>query len=353
LSAANQGEPEGIPYYLPKPLLIIAKNVRHIDESKVGLTNPVPIPNAFDNQSTYADIKANVTVPGADSDASKQAVDSGQVTVPDFSKSEEPGQLPTNLSEVLTPDATRIDDGTSPDSFFTYQIVFVPDLSQKYGLRVKGGTGEMRAAMNLVNGWMYTGMGPFYLKDSSMAQNIMAIGASSMFAGRGAADVVESVGGLVAATMPTPSGGEERSPDEQAFDARLDQLEKLARILKAQQPVACEMLNYAEIYIYEPKLTPDGNTTWELIAHHSFDRHYFKPGLDTNSLNLLNQVMGITPVEATGERSQDGEEVDLPIDETPMLELPPPAEETPEVEQETGPTAISLPNSVLILDESR
>ena len=29
-------EPEGIPFYLPKPLLIVAKNFRNIEETKVG-----------------------------------------------------------------------------------------------------------------------------------------------------------------------------------------------------------------------------------------------------------------------------------------------------------------------------
>ncbi len=65
LSPANRCEPHGIPYYLPKPLLVVAKNVRHIDESKVGLTGPAPIPGGFDNQAAYADIKANVTVPSS------------------------------------------------------------------------------------------------------------------------------------------------------------------------------------------------------------------------------------------------------------------------------------------------
>src|SRR5688572_30047798 len=64
LSPWNSCEPAGIPYYLPKPLLVIAKNVRHMDSAKVGLTGPAPIPNAFDNQASYADVKANVTVPG-------------------------------------------------------------------------------------------------------------------------------------------------------------------------------------------------------------------------------------------------------------------------------------------------
>jgi hypothetical protein len=51
----------------------------------------------------------------------------------------------------MTP-AERLGDGLAPDCFYTYQIIFVPDLTQKYGLRVTGGAGEIRAAMNLVNG---------------------------------------------------------------------------------------------------------------------------------------------------------------------------------------------------------
>src|SRR5262245_8487405 len=58
LSPWNQGEPEGIPYYLPKPLLIISKNFRYIEESTVGLTPSAPIPGGFDDQAKYADVNA-------------------------------------------------------------------------------------------------------------------------------------------------------------------------------------------------------------------------------------------------------------------------------------------------------
>src|SRR5262249_23070438 len=44
---------EGIPFYLPKPLLVISKNFYYIEEAKVGLTEPPPIPNLFDKQSDY------------------------------------------------------------------------------------------------------------------------------------------------------------------------------------------------------------------------------------------------------------------------------------------------------------
>ena len=70
-------------------------------------------------------------------------------------------------------------------------------LAETHGVRIVGyvvQVGEVRAAMNLVNGWMYTGLGPDDRKDSSKAQNLMAVGVGSMYAGRGIADVVSEVG---------------------------------------------------------------------------------------------------------------------------------------------------------------
>src|SRR5262245_7860651 len=49
---------EGIPFYLPKPLLIVAKNFRNLEEAKVGLTDTPPIPDYFDDQAKYADLNA-------------------------------------------------------------------------------------------------------------------------------------------------------------------------------------------------------------------------------------------------------------------------------------------------------
>ncbi len=47
-------------------------------------------------------------------------------------------------------------------------------------------------------------MGPFYLKDSSSAQNAMATGAAAMFTGRGVADVVNSVGNVASKLQEQP-----------------------------------------------------------------------------------------------------------------------------------------------------
>ena len=295
LSPANRCEPEGIPYYLPKPLLVIAKNVRHIDEAKVGLTNPVPIPNAFDSQGSYADVKANVTVPAANQ--ALDAVSTLPHRLPERFDDNE-NRLP-EYGEQLTP-AERLGDGLAPDCFYTYQIIFVPDLTQKYGLRVTGGAGEIRAAMNLVNGWMYTGMGPYYLKDSSTAQNTLANGAAAMYTGRGVADVVNQIGEL--ATLDGALGAERSAnPSTRSVPARsvIDRASALAKALQTEAPVPQTMLNFAEITIYEPVLSPDGmSTEWKQIAQHSFDRQYIQGGMNEAGLKLFGQVLKLDEAES-------------------------------------------------------
>ena len=91
-------------------------------------------------------------------------------------------------------------DGLKPDAFYTYHIVFVPDFTQKYGLKIKGGVGEIRAAMNLVNGWQFTGLGPYYMKDSSTAQNTLSAGITANLAASGVADVVKAAASLAPGT---------------------------------------------------------------------------------------------------------------------------------------------------------
>src|SRR4051812_26310310 len=44
----NPNAPEGMPYYLPKPYLVVSKNIRYIQTPTVGLTQTAPIPNSFD-----------------------------------------------------------------------------------------------------------------------------------------------------------------------------------------------------------------------------------------------------------------------------------------------------------------
>ncbi len=155
------------------------------------------------------------------------------------------------------------DELVSPETFFTYHIVFVPDLSQKYGLKIKGGVGEIRAAMNLVNGWMFTGLGPYYMKDSSTAQNLIAGGIGVDLAGRGVAQVIKSIADL----KGLPGARRESGVDERRVAPLISQIRQLNL---SPQPII--MSKYAEIYIYEPTLNPDGSMSWNRVIDHTFDR---------------------------------------------------------------------------------
>lgn len=308
-SPFNQNEPPGMPFYMPKPLLVVSKNVRHIGEAKVGLTEPAPIPNAFDDQAGYADVKANVTSPGQAGGASLQAVNAGGISRATGEPFDEavPG-LPEGWRGAMIPEG-RVQDGHSlnPDSFYTYQVIFVPDLSQKYGLNIKGNPGEVRAAMNLVNGWMYTGMGPYYLKDSSKAQNIMAVGVASLFVGRGASDVLDSVTGL--AKVAGGAGRKERAAVDS--DEFVDRVAHLAKVIQSQTLTPQEMLNYAEVTIYEPTLAPDGSMQWCLLASHNFSRQYFSPDMDESHSKLLHGLLDqLRPAAATPNPKQPGAAVE-------------------------------------------
>ncbi len=322
LSPANRGEPAGIPYYLPKPLLVVAKNVRHIDESKVGLSQPAPIPGGFDNQASYADIKANVTVPGTDK-RGDDAAQAGNAKVADanlvkatLAKSLEP----SFVAETMTPGDKTTSDGVQPDSFYTYQIVFVPDLTQKYGLRITGGAGEIRAAMNMVNGWMYTGMGPYYMKDSSSAQNAMATGAAAMYAGRGVSSVLDSVGNL-ATTISKAATGRENSLSSAEVRELNEQINLLQTLSASTPKIPQSMLNYAEIYIYEP-VAQGGDTQWHLVAEHHFDRAYLADADTAEGRKARQEMFNILINKAASGSVPSPPSTKPPVPPTPPVPTP-------------------------------
>src|SRR5215831_13923373 len=184
------GKETGIPFYLPKPLLIVSKNFRNIETPTVGLTDSPPIPAAFDDQAKYADLNARTNFVGLNGPAPAGSGSQGGAVAADGTPN---ASTPIKSAPTLHSTGAPISpgkapsDGLAPDTFFTYQIVFVPDMSRQYGLKIHGGPGEIRAAMNLVNGWQFTGIGPFYMKDSATAQNILAQGISNRLGGQAAA----------------------------------------------------------------------------------------------------------------------------------------------------------------------
>lgn len=267
---------EGIPFYLPKPLLIVSKNFRNIEESKVGLTDSAPIPNYFDDQSKYADLNARTNFAGLDGNPGF-APGSGTAPAQAFPTGDATNLASKSVPQVhsggapVSPGAAPT-DGLKPEAFYTYHIIFVPDLTQKYGLKINGGVGEIRAAMNLVNGWQFTGLGPYYMKDSSTAQNTLAGGITANLAASGVADVVKAAAQLKPGTGTLTSGTQPVGTTPAPAFESVEKLKALTDAMRQLNPRFLTIPAYAEISIYEPFISPEGTMEWKLIAEKSYSR---------------------------------------------------------------------------------
>lgn len=291
LSPWNQCEPAGvIPFYLPKPLLVVSKNFYRVEEAQVGRTDSVTIPNKFDDQSTYGDVaeQSGLTVGTKPSSPGGAATDEGTVVDDSGDDGDTDGgdtPDPTPVPQAVGPPEVDIDDGLAPNTFYTYQLVFVPDLSQKYGLKITGGPGEVRAAMNLVNGWQFTGLGPYYLKDSSTAQNILSRGIQAKLVASGASDVISSLVGV------------SESAQQNGGVVTNNELKALAKVAQAASfdlpeqnlPKESSLVpGYAAIHVYEPYVTPEGTMEWREIdmPKNSFDRFFLGEDLAATSRSI-------------------------------------------------------------------
>src|SRR5579862_9584813 len=123
--------------------------------------------------------------------------------------------------------------------------------------------------MNLVNGWQFTGIGPFYMMDSATAQNILASGISTRLGGQAAADVLNASANLAKAAGPLTSGTPQISSENPAVTQMSN---TLAALPLGVHPAKFE--NFAEIHVYEPHLCPDGHMEWTEIVNLRFDRDY-------------------------------------------------------------------------------
>src|SRR5262249_54986372 len=139
------------------------------------------------------------------------------------------------------------------------------DMTQKYGLRIKGGVGEIRAAMSLVNGWQFTGLGPYYMKDSSTAQNVLATGITANLTARGVADILKSLADL------RSGRGRVQAADVTEALTRLKDLQVNEQFVPLPPGSLCR---YAEIQIYEPSINAEGQMVWNRIVDEHFDREY-------------------------------------------------------------------------------
>lgn len=255
--SSNPCEPEGIPYYLPKPLLIITKNVAFVDGENLGAGRAAAIPDSFANQAEYGSVNASVAAtapvpnaPGSD--------DGGA----------EGGEAQSGVAEEVARHTGVPMSGAMPAGSYDARIVFVPDMSQKYFLRVTGGPGEIRAALNLVNGWMFTGPGAYYQKDSSKAQNTMAFGAALKLGGSGAADVINSIGSLRSlGGAGQPQSGVIEAGDLLTFGYQFHQ---------SMEANGAPLIipDYAEVRVYEQDLS-SGVPAWVEVIDSIFSDRVF------------------------------------------------------------------------------
>lgn len=114
---------KGIPYYLPRPYLVVTKNLTCVTAAKSGST---------ESQGTAQTAqKTNITV-NKDSDKSKDA--------------------------------------------YAMQVVYLPDPDQKYALYFDKGTGSYDSAITLVDGWKLAGLN--MKGDAKTSETIQAIGSA-------------------------------------------------------------------------------------------------------------------------------------------------------------------------------
>lgn len=101
---ARSGGDTGIPYYLPKPYLLITKNLTPLVEKT----------------TEKKDEKGNTTV----------------------------------IEHTVEPVTTNIKEKDS----YSFQIIYLPDLTQKHGLEIQSRTGTIKTNITLVDGWKLVGI---------------------------------------------------------------------------------------------------------------------------------------------------------------------------------------------------
>lgn len=126
-TAMEESEKSGIPYYLPRPYLLITKN---FNGTKQTTTKTKEEKKKGDEISTTT-IEATAAEP-----ALKNESDS-----------------------------------------YSVQVIYLPDLKRRYGLNIDKGTGTFDSTITLVDGWKLTGIN--VKSDSKTAEIISAVGGAA------------------------------------------------------------------------------------------------------------------------------------------------------------------------------
>jgi len=119
---ARSGGETGIPYYLPKPYLLITKNLTPLVEKTIE----------------KKDDKGNTTA----------------------------------IEHTVEPITTKIEKGDS----YSFQVIYLPDLTQKHGLEIQSRTGTINTNITLVDGWKLVGIN--LDADAKTSEIIQSIGSA-------------------------------------------------------------------------------------------------------------------------------------------------------------------------------
>ncbi len=155
----------GIPYYLPKPYLLVTKNVTVIQPA----VPKSPKPTAAKKKDQKDDCK-NINI----------NCDSASI----------PKSPPAPLPK---PEPAKIEKKPT----YTFQVIYLPDFAEgKKHLKMSAGLGSMTATFALANGWQFGGA--TVSLDSKTNENITAIGTvASSFAAMAPTSTGESDNGLL------------------------------------------------------------------------------------------------------------------------------------------------------------
>lgn len=126
-TAMEESEKSGIPYYLPRPYLLITKNF---------------------NGTKQTTTKTKVE---------KKNVD----------------ETSTTTTETTTSEPALKNESDS----YSAQVIYLPDLKRRYGLNIDKGTGIFDSTITLVDGWKLTGIN--VKSDSKTAETISAVGGAA------------------------------------------------------------------------------------------------------------------------------------------------------------------------------
>lgn len=152
-------ENKGIPYYLPKPYLLVTKNV-----AVVQPTIPTaPKPKTANKKAKKDDCK-NINI-----------------------------NCDPTPTPAPTPPSNTTPDKPTKKPTYAFQVIYLPDLGKERHIKMSAGLGSMTATFALANGWQFGGASVSL--DSKTTENITAIG--------------NAVGSL--ASLATTSAGESGS----------------------------------------------------------------------------------------------------------------------------------------------